>query len=538
MVTMLVSGRYELARRIGAGGMATVWEARDTVLDRAVAVKVVDLAVADDPALAERLQREAVAAASITHPDVVTVHDAGVADGVAYVVMTLVEGRDLAAVLAERGPLPVVDALRLGARLAGALAAVHAAGVVHRDLKPANVLLEGEDVTLVDFGIASLDRAQASLTATGTVIGTAQAMSPEQARGETATPASDVYGLGCLLTTALTGAPPFEAGSAVAVLQRHLEDEPPSLRERRADVPEAVDRLVRSMLAKDPADRPTAAAVRDRLAAAADGPDGAATVVLPPPVAADGGATERADAVGTTRVLPAAAGAAAAGAGAARAGGAGAGAAGAGAAGAAAARTAAARPAASRPAAAAARPPRATPARRGGRSSWAFPVGLGALAILTVGVLALALTRGGAPEAGSAEPPPAAAPSAPAEQEQQPPAQEPVEPAPPADDGAADAPAPDDPAAVLATLEEDDRDDLASTWEEVVEALEEGKADKAGGQLRKLLGDVDKLERDGRLTPEDAEVLRTSFVAAAPGAEGTEGTEGTDGKDGRDDKDD
>lgn len=484
MVTMLVSGRYELVRRIGAGGMATVWEARDTVLDRAVAVKVVDLAVADDPALAERLQREAVAAASITHPDVVTVHDAGVADGVAYVVMTLVEGRDLAAVLAERGPLPVVDALRLGARLAGALAAVHAAGVVHRDLKPANVLLEGEDVTLVDFGIASLDRAQASLTATGTVIGTAQAMSPEQARGETATPASDVYGLGCLLTTALTGAPPFEAESAVAVLQRHLEDEPPSLRERRADVPEAVDRLVRSMLAKDPADRPAAAAVRDRLAAAADGPDGAATVVLPPSVAADGAATERADAVGTTR------------------------------------------------------PPRATHPRRGGRSSWAFPVGLGALAILAVGVLALALSRGGAPEAGGTEPPAAAAPSAPAEQEQQPPAQEPVEPAPPADDGAAGAPAPADPAAVLATLEEDDRDDLASSWEEVVEALEEGKADKAAGQLRKLLGDVDRLERDGRLTAEDAEVLRTSFVAAAPGAEGTDGTEGTDGKGGRDGKDD
>jgi serine/threonine-protein kinase len=500
MVTMLVSGRYELVRRIGAGGMATVWKARDTVLDRAVAVKVVDLAVTDDPALAERLQREAVAAASITHPDVVTVHDAGVADGVAYVVMTLVEGRDLAAVLAEQGPLPVVDALRLGARVAGALAAVHAAGVVHRDLKPANVLLQGEDVTLVDFGIASLDRAQASLTATGTVIGTAQAMSPEQARGETATPASDVYGLGCLLTTALTGTPPFEAESAVAVLQRHLEDEPPSVRERRAEVPEEVDRLVRSMLAKDPADRPTAADVRDRLAAAAEGPDGAATVVLPPPGVADGAATEPTgpvDPVDTTRVLPAAG----------VAGGAGAGA------GAAAARTA------GRPSPAG-RPPRGTPARSGRRSSWAFPVGLGALAILTVGVLAMALARGGAPETGGTEPASAASPSPPAEQEQQPPPEEPAEPAPPPDDGASEAPAPADPAAVLATLEEDDRDDLGKTWEDVVEALEEGKAEKAVGQLRKLLEEVDKLERDGRLTAADAEVLRASFLAAAPGAEG------------------
>ncbi|EYR62122.1 hypothetical protein N866_11620, partial [Actinotalea ferrariae CF5-4] len=270
---MLLTGRYELLRRIGAGGMATVWEARDTVLDRPVAVKVVDLAVADDPALGERLRREAVTAASIAHPDVVTVHDVGVADGVAYVVMTLVEGRDLAAVLQQDGPLPVAEGLRIGARVAGALAAVHAAGVVHRDVKPANVLLHGSDVTLVDFGIASVDTAQAALTAAGTVIGTAHAMSPEQARGESATPASDVYGLGCLLTAALTGAPPFEAGSAVAVLQRHLGDEPPSLRARRADVPEAVDRLVRSMLAKDPAARPTAADAGHLLAAVAQGPD-------------------------------------------------------------------------------------------------------------------------------------------------------------------------------------------------------------------------------------------------------------------------
>lgn len=495
MVTMLVSGRYELVRRIGAGGMATVWAARDTVLDRAVAVKVVDLAVADDPALAERLQREAVAAASIAHPDVVTVHDAGVADGVAYVVMTLVEGRDLAAVLAGSGPLPVAEALQLGARVAGALAAVHAAGVVHRDLKPANVILQGGEVTLVDFGIASVDRAQSSLTATGTVIGTAQAMSPEQARGETATPASDVYGLGCLLTTALTGAPPFEAGSAVAVLQRHLEDEPPSLRARREEVPEAVDRLVRSMLAKDPADRPTAAEARDRLAAAAEGPDGAATAVLPPPVAAGGAGTTAAGGVGGTRVLPAA-------------GAAGPGAAGAGVA---AARTS---PGQQTPRT---RPPRGTPARRGGRSSWAFPVGLGALVILAVGVLAMALARGG-PEAGTAEPPPAAQPTAPAEQEQQPAAEEPVEPAAPPDDGSVDAAAPQDPVAVLATLEEDDREDLASLWEDVAEALEEGKEDKAGGELRKLLGEVDKLERDGRLTAEEAEVLRASFLAAAPGA--------------------
>jgi eukaryotic-like serine/threonine-protein kinase len=500
MVTMALSGRYELLRRIGAGGMATVWEARDTVLDRAVAVKVVDLAVADDPALGERLRREAVTAASIAHPDVVTVHDAGLADGVAYVVMTLVEGQDVAAVLAERGPLPVPEALRIGARVAGALAAVHAAGVVHRDVKPANVLLHGTDVTLVDFGIASVETAQVTLTAAGTVIGTAHALSPEQARGEPATPASDVYGLGCLLTAALTGAPPFEAESAVAVLQRHLDDAPPSLRERRAEVPEAVDRLVQSMLAKDPAARPTAADARDRLAAAAQGPDGAATRVRPVP-AAGAGTTQvvpgapvpgRADG---TRVLPAAAADAAGAAGAvgpARAAGAG------------------------TPPRTAARPARGGPARRRHRSGWAYPVGLGALAILAVGVLAMALSRGSGPGADPAPPPaaeqdaPAQEPQAPAEAEPAPaeqPAEQPAEPAAPAD-----------AASVLAALPEKEREDLASRWDDVVTALEEGKPDKAGGQLRKLLQEVDKLERDGRLGAQEAEVLRSSFVAAAPGA--------------------
>ncbi|MBC7292296.1 MAG: serine/threonine protein kinase [Actinotalea sp.] len=521
---MLVSGRYELVDRIGAGGMATVWRARDTVLGREVAVKVVDLAVVDDPALGERLQREAVAAASITHPDVVTVHDAGVADGVAYVVMTLVEGRDLAAVLAEKGPLPVADAARLGTRLAGALAAAHAAGVVHRDVKPANVLLHGDDVTLVDFGIASVDTAQAALTATGTVIGTAHAMSPEQARGEQATAASDVYGLGCLLTSALTGAPPFEAEVAVAVLQRHLEDDPPSLRARRPEVPADVDRLVLAMLAKDPAARPSAADVRDRLAAAAAAgtADDAATTVLPPPAAA----AAADDPVTSTRVLPAAGGAAL----------------GAGAVGAGATPPATVPPAtvppASRPAAAPSggtRPARAGSGRSGSRggsrrggSAWALPVGLGAMAIVLVGVLAFALAGGG-PPASSDPTGPAAAPEAEAEASQPEAESAPdagPEAAPDAEEAAPEEAAPEEAgeapsgaADVLAGLEEGDREDLADQWREVVTALEEDKARKAGDRLRKLLEEVDELEEDGALSPEDADVLREAFVAGAPGAQ-------------------
>ena len=478
---MLISGRYELLHRIGAGGMAAVWEARDTVLGRPVAVKVVDLAVADDPALGERLHREAVAAASITHPDVVTVHDAGVADGVAYVVMTLVEGRDLAAVLAERGPLPVPEAMRLGTRLAGALAAVHAAGVVHRDVKPANVLLHGEDVTLVDFGIASIDTAQASLTAAGTVIGTAHGMSPEQARGEPATPASDVYGLGCLLTAALTGAPPFEAESAVAVLQRHLEDSPPSVRERRREVPAELDALVTAMLAKDPTARPTAGDVQDALGRLTAGPDGAATRVLPPAA----GGMPAAGGPEPTRVLPAG--------------------------------PVPPRPGGRGPATGVA-PGRGTPPPRR-RGTWAFPVGLGALAVVLVGVLAFALT-GGEPgtddPAGTTDPGQAESPDPGTEAEPPPPAE--AEPEAPPRDPAPEEPPPD-VETVLAGLDDKDREELQDRWEDVVDALEEDKGGKAGSELRKLLRDVDGLERDGDISPEEADVLRAAFGEGAPGAD-------------------
>ena len=157
MSASLLAGRYELGRPIGRGGMAEVWEARDSVLGRTVAVKTVNLAAAHDPTLGERLRREAVATAALTHPGVVTVYDAGVDGDTAFLVMELLEGRDLAAVLRD-GPLPVSQAVRVGEQVAGALAAAHAAGIVHRDVKPGNVLLDGEKVTVVDFGIAAVEQ--------------------------------------------------------------------------------------------------------------------------------------------------------------------------------------------------------------------------------------------------------------------------------------------------------------------------------------------------------------------------------------------
>jgi len=512
---MLLAERYDLVRRIGSGGMATVWEAQDTVLKRTVAVKLVDVEADGDPTLGERLSREAVTTASLSHPDIVTVYDAGLAGRTAYVVMALVSGRDLTTVLAERGALPVAEAARIGARVAGALAAAHAGGIVHRDIKPANVLVDGDRVTVVDFGIASMTgSALAGLTAAGTLIGTAHYMAPEQAEGKPGTPASDVYALGCLLTTLLTGAPPFEAENPMAVLQRHLQDAPASLRARRPDIPRELEQLVGSMLAKDPTERPDAGAVRTRLASIESGaPDVAATTVLNPPT--------------RTAVLPMGAGGAAAGA--AAAGGAAAGGAAADTA------TSATRPAtrpaprpATRPAPGAlpaSIPPRRSgppappptphrPSRRRRSRAWVLPVALAAV-LITLALIAASLDRDDSQLAGTsptAEAPAAPADTAPPEEPapeepapEEPAPAEPEEPAQPADVGAL--------IAALA-VEEEVRDDLADRWAEVLEAREDDKPEKAAGKVRDLQQRVDELEQDGRLTAEDAAALRAAIDAA------------------------
>ncbi|KAE8764910.1 serine/threonine-protein kinase, partial [Georgenia thermotolerans] len=259
-----LQGRYVLRRPIGHGATAEVWEAEDTLLGRTVAVKVVNLAATTDPTLADRLRREAQAMAVLDHPDVATVYDVGVEGASAYLVMELVPGRDLAAVLRD-GPLPLAEALRIGERVAGALEAVHRAGIVHRDVKPANVLVDGEQVVLVDFGIAAVGRAAAALTRPGTTVGTAEYMSPEQAAGRAATPATDTYALGCLLTTLIAGRAPFTGENPLAILHQHVEATPPRLAELAPGVPARLDRLVATMLAKEPDSRPSAAQVRAAL---------------------------------------------------------------------------------------------------------------------------------------------------------------------------------------------------------------------------------------------------------------------------------
>lgn len=250
--------------RVGAGSMGEVWRAHDERLGRDVALKLLDLSAAPDPTVAERFRREAIATAQLNHPNVVSVFDAGTDGNRAYLVMTLLPGRTIADLVRTGGPMPLDRALGLVIQVTSALREAHRHGLVHRDIKPANVIVFGDQATVVDFGIAQLSGLDATLTATHAVIGSAAYMSPEHATGLRAGPASDLYGVGCLLMTMLTGQPPFTGDSAVAVASQQVSARPPALSER-IRTPRALDQLVASLLAKDPADRPDAESALEKL---------------------------------------------------------------------------------------------------------------------------------------------------------------------------------------------------------------------------------------------------------------------------------
>jgi serine/threonine-protein kinase len=257
----VVDDRYELIDHVASGGMGVVYRARDRRLSREVAVKFLHPGLADDPGFRERFEREARAAAAISHPGLVSVFDHGQAEEGPYLVMELLSARTLADDLAERGPLPADEAVRLIRLVAEAVGAAHAAGVTHRDLKPSNVLFAPDGRPKVaDFGLA---RSGGRLTQTGEAVGSVHYLSPEQARGEPAGPASDVYSLGAILFQLVTGQVPFDAETPVAVAYRHVHDEPPVPSEVRPDLdlPGWLDDLVLRALAKDVADRPADAGV-------------------------------------------------------------------------------------------------------------------------------------------------------------------------------------------------------------------------------------------------------------------------------------
>jgi serine/threonine-protein kinase len=277
----VLAARYELVSLLGSGGMARVFLARDQVLQRDVAVKVLREPFASDPAFLARFTREALHAAGLSHPGVVTIFDAGVDQGTAYLVMELVHGRTVQQVLGDDGRLPIGRSVRIAADVCEVLDVAHRAGVVHRDIKPGNILLSDDGRTRVfDFGIARTN-GSAGLTEISTVIGTAAYLSPEQAAGEPAGPQSDLYSLGCVLEEMLTGAPPFTAETPVALLHRHVHDEPIPPSARRPEVGAALDAAVLHLLAKDPADRPADAAAAGREVLAALDAVATPTLLLP-----------------------------------------------------------------------------------------------------------------------------------------------------------------------------------------------------------------------------------------------------------------
>lgn len=257
-----LAGRYELEDAIGRGGMGEVWRATDTVLGRQVAVKTIDLRTVPDESGAARFEREARVTAGMSHPNIVTVHDSGVEDETAYLVMELLPGPSLAERLRE-GPLPVAEVEQVGREVATALEAAHARGLVHRDIKPGNIVYAADGrVRVLDFGITQLGETTGSqaLTATHTVMGTAEYLAPEQAMGGRVDGRADLYALGCVLYALLAGRPPFRGPNAVATMMMHANDPVPDVTEARPETPPWLAGLVAALLAKEADARPAGAA--------------------------------------------------------------------------------------------------------------------------------------------------------------------------------------------------------------------------------------------------------------------------------------
>jgi eukaryotic-like serine/threonine-protein kinase len=269
MAERTIADRYVLESKLGSGGMGTVWKAHDTLLDRTVAVKLLHEGLAEDATFAERFRREARNAASLGHPNVVTVYDTG-SDVVPFIVMEYVDGDSLHRLLSRQGPLPIEDTARIARSILAALDQAHSRSLVHRDMKPANVLFERSsgEAKVVDFGIAKGLEDTGGLTRTSGLIGTAAYLSPEQVSGHDATPASDLYAVGCLLYCCLTGEPPFSGTTPVAIAVKHLNEPVPSLRQRRPDVPADLEAAIMRALEKDPAHRFSSAAEMDAAIAA------------------------------------------------------------------------------------------------------------------------------------------------------------------------------------------------------------------------------------------------------------------------------
>ena len=259
----IFAGRYRLERRLGSGGMADVWLAEDQELGRKVAIKILHERYANDTQFVERFRREATHAAGLSHPNVVSIFDRGAAEGSYFIVMEYVEGRTLKELIVTRGPCPVPVAISYVRQVLAALRYAHRNGIVHRDIKPHNVLVDHEGrVKVADFGIARAGSSQ--MTEAGSIIGTAQYLSPEQARGAPVDESSDLYSTGIVLYELLTGKVPFTGETPVEIAMKHLSQVPPAPSTIRSEIPRDLDLVVLRALAKEPADRYRSAKEMDR----------------------------------------------------------------------------------------------------------------------------------------------------------------------------------------------------------------------------------------------------------------------------------
>jgi eukaryotic-like serine/threonine-protein kinase len=263
LIGRVVADRYEIQELLGSGGMSSVYRAHDKLLERPVALKVLHEHFSGDPEYVERFRREARAIAKVSHPNIVTVIDRGEFEESQFIVFEHVPGETLKDIVEREGPLPVEDALAFAHQVARALAYAHERGIVHRDVKPHNVLVDEDGgAKVTDFGLARSLDLEHDITQTGTLLGSCDYISPEQASGQAVDERSDQYSLGVLLYELLTGEVPFPAESYMAAALRHMRDPVPSVRERRSDVSPRVDELVQRTMAKRPEGRfPSTAAL-------------------------------------------------------------------------------------------------------------------------------------------------------------------------------------------------------------------------------------------------------------------------------------
>ena len=316
LINTLFDGRYRILRKLGSGGMANVYLAEDEDLGRRVAIKILNDRYANDDLFIERFRREAKSAAGLSHPNIVSIYDRGEAEGTYYIAMEVIEGRSLKELILTRGALPIHQSLAYARQLLEALRFAHRHGIIHRDIKPHNVLVSPDErvksqdsrLKVTDFGIARHGASQ--MTEAGSIMGTAQYLSPEQARGAPVTAASDLYSAGIVLYEMLTGKVPFGGESAIEIAMKHVNELPKPPSQLRSEISPELDKIVLRALAKGPEDRYQTAEdfIEDLERVEAGLPisretSEAATALLATPLAA--GTTEVLRGEGTTRLAPA-----------------------------------------------------------------------------------------------------------------------------------------------------------------------------------------------------------------------------------------